>query len=84
MPELGDLSRNADTSTTTAPMPTILSLMVLTGFALVAGALALSRRGGSRLQIALMLALAAIIAANVAIWVLPTRGSAPPLARTPE
>lgn len=51
-----------------------LSLSVLMVFALPLGAWALLKRGGSRKQVALMLVLAVIIAANVAIWVMPTRG----------
>jgi hypothetical protein len=64
-------------------MATVLSLLVLTGFALLGGAFMLWRRGGSRLQIALMLTLSAIIAANVAIWVLPTKAGDAPLAAAP-
>jgi hypothetical protein len=52
-------------------MPVALSLLVLTTFALVIGAAWLWRRGGSRKQVALMLVLAAVLAANVAIWTLP-------------
>jgi hypothetical protein len=52
--------------------------MVLTGIALLGGALLLWRRGGSRKQIALMLVLAAVIAINVGIWTLPDgSGEAP-------
>jgi hypothetical protein len=50
---------------------TVLSIMVLACLALVLGALALWRRGGQRKQVLLMLVLAAIVAANVAIWVVP-------------
>jgi hypothetical protein len=55
-------------------MDTALSLLVLTVCALVAGAAWLWRRGGSRRQIVLMLLLAAVLAANVAIWTLPVPG----------
>jgi hypothetical protein len=48
-----------------------LSLLVLSTIALVLGAAWLWRRGGSRKQIVLMLALAAVLAANVAIWTVP-------------
>ncbi len=59
-------------------MTAVLSVMVLTALALVAGAVVLWRRGGTRLQIALMLVLAAVMVANVAIWTLPdASGSAP-------
>ncbi|MBA4161721.1 MAG: hypothetical protein C0515_06525 [Novosphingobium sp.] len=52
---------------------TVLSIMVLACLALVLGALALWRRGGQRRQVVLMLALAVIVAANVAIWVVPNQ-----------
>jgi len=55
-----------------------LSLAMLMVLALPAGAWALWKRGGSRKQIVLMLVLAVIMAANVAIWVIPTQnGTAP-------
>ncbi len=55
-----------------------LSLAMLMVLALPAGAFVLWKRGGTRKQVVLMLVLAAIMAANVAIWVLPTgHGSAP-------
>lgn len=50
---------------------TALSLLVLTTLALVLGAWWLSRRGGSRKQILLMLVLAVVLAVNVVIWTLP-------------
>lgn len=53
-------------------MDIALSLVMLTVIALVLGAVALLRRGGHGRQAALMLALAAIMAINLAIWVLPT------------
>jgi len=57
---------------------TVLSLLVLTVIALVGGALMLWKRGGSRLQVVLMLVLAVVAAANVALWTLPDgRGKAP-------
>lgn len=52
-------------------MNAALSLLVLTTLALVLGAVFLWRRGGSRKQVLLMLVLAAVLAANVAIWTLP-------------
>jgi hypothetical protein len=52
-------------------MSAALSLLVLTALALVLGAVFLWRRGGSRKQVLLMLVLAAVLAANVAIWTLP-------------
>lgn len=66
---------------------TALSLAVLMAIVLPLGALALWRRGGSRKQVALMLVLAVILAANVAIWVIPDRhgqtlsAAAPPFSR---
>lgn len=65
-------------------LETALSLAVLMVFALPIGALVLWRRGGSRKQVALMLVLAAILAANVAIWVVPTRQGAAPLGQAPD
>ncbi len=59
-------------------LDTVLSIMVLACLALVLGALALWRRGGQRKQVALMLVLAAVLAVNVAIWVVPDQqGKAP-------
>lgn len=59
-------------------MDTVLSILVLAAIALVFGAYALRRRGGSPKQIALMLLLAVIMAVNVAIWTLPDgTGTAP-------
>ena len=61
-----------------------LSLAMLMEFALPIGAYALWRRGGSRVQIALMLVLAAVMAANVAVWVIPDRNGASPLTAAPR
>lgn len=59
-------------------MPAALSLMVLTAIALAFGAVYLWRRGGSRRQPVLMMILAVVLAANVAIWAVPTsNGKAP-------
>lgn len=59
-----------------------LSLLMLSAIALTIGAIALWRRGGSRRQVVLMLVAAAVMAANVAIWVLPdSNGNAPASAR---
>ena len=52
---------------------TVLSILVLACLALLLGAYALGRRGGQRRQIVLMLVLAAVMAANIAIWVMPGR-----------
>ncbi len=59
-------------------MDTIYSIAMLAALALVWGAYALWKRGGSRKQVALMLVMAAVLAANVAIWVLPIFGEAAP------
>lgn len=61
-------------------MAIALSLAVLSAFALILGAWALWRRGGSRKQIVLMLVMAAILAANVAIWAVPDAAGNSPLA----
>lgn len=53
-------------------MDIALSLLVLAIAALVLGAIALFRRGGYRRQAVLMLVLAAVMAVNVAILVVPT------------
>ena len=50
---------------------TVLSILVLACLALLLGAYALRRRGGPRRQVVLMLVLAAVVAGNIAIWVLP-------------
>ncbi|MES2491985.1 MAG: hypothetical protein V4579_01740 [Pseudomonadota bacterium] len=59
-----------------------LSLAVLMIFALPLGATVLWRRGGSRKRVWLILTLAAILAVNVAIWVVPTSGGVAPLEQT--
>ena len=61
---------------------TALSLAMLMVIALPLGALVLWRKGGSRKQVALMLVLAVILAANVAIWVIPTKGGTAPVEQT--
>jgi hypothetical protein len=60
-------------------MDTVLSILVLAAIALLWGAYALWRRGGSRKQVALMVVMAAVLAANVAIWVVPGAGSSAPV-----
>ena len=56
----------------------VLSLLVLAGIALVIGAVFLWRRG-ERQRPLLMLVLAAVMAVNVAIWTLPTKGGEAPV-----
>ena len=49
-------------------MAVILSIMMLTALALVAGGIYLWRNGGTRLQVVLMFVLAVVIAGNVWLW----------------
>ncbi len=59
-------------------LDTVLSILVLATIALIIGAIALWRRGGQSRQIWLMLVLAAVIAGNVLVWVVPdSTGKAP-------
>lgn len=67
-----------------ARVNTVLSILVLAAFALVAGAAMLWRRGGSRKQIGLMLLLAAIMIVNIGIWTLPDGSGNAPLGRELE
>ena len=53
-------------------LDTALTLMVMASLALAGGAIVLWRR--QRKQALLMLVMAAVLAANVAIWTLPTPG----------
>ena len=57
-----------------------LSLLVLAGIVLVAGAIALWRRG-ERKRPALMVLLALVAAVNVAIWTVPDAGGEAPIGR---
>lgn len=65
-------------------MAAILSIMMLTALALVAGAIYLRRHGGTRMQVALMLVLAAVIVGNVALWTLPGPNNTAPLGQQPK
>lgn len=57
---------------------TVLSILVLSAFALLLGAFVLWRRGGPKRQVTLMVILALVALANVAIWIVPDeRGAAP-------
>ena len=57
---------------------TLLSVLMLGCIAMLLGALALWRRRGGGRQVWLMLVLAAVLAINIAIWVVPSAdGSAP-------
>lgn len=62
-------------------MSLVLSLIILVAIALAGGAIVLWRRGGARMQVVLMLVLAAIIAGNVALWVVPTSSGIAPVDR---
>jgi len=57
----------------------VLSLVMLTAIALVAGAFAYWRRTGAVKQPVLMVLLAAIALINVLIWTIPTRDGRAPL-----
>ncbi len=63
---------------------TALSLVVLTIFALIAGAIYLARRGDKRRQVVLMLVLAGVMAINVAIWTMPGGDGKAPVHRQAE
>lgn len=65
-------------------MATVLSLLVLVAIALLIGAFIVWRRGGSLKRVLLMLALAAVMATNVAIWTIPDSSGESPLGREPE
>ena len=65
-------------------MAAVLSIMMLAAIALLAGAFYLWRRGASRLQVALMLVMVGVIAANIAIWTLPGEDRAAPMQQTPR
>ena len=59
-------------------MNIVLSIVMLTAFALIAGAFAFWRRTGEVKQPALMVLLAVIAIVNVLIWTVPTSdGSSP-------
>ena len=65
----------------------VLSIVMLAGFALLAGAFVLWRKGGSRKQALLMVVMALVCFANVAIWLVPQKDGATPASRaevTPE
>ena len=65
-------------------MDAVLSIVVLTAFALVAGAAYLWRRGGATKQAWLMLVLAVVMIANVLIWTLPDASGTAPVDRAAE
>ncbi|QYU69182.1 hypothetical protein J4558_03295 [Leptolyngbya sp. 15MV] len=57
----------------------VLSIVMLAGIALLAGAWFLWRRTGQAKQPLLMVVLAAIAFLNVAIWTVPTPGGTAPI-----
>ena len=67
---------------------TLLSVLVLACIAMVLGAGALWRRrgakSGSTRQVWLMLALAAVLAINIAIWVVPSADGTAPVQQQPK
>ena len=57
---------------------TVLSILMLTAITMPLGAVYLWRQRGTSKQVWLMLALAIVLIANVAIWVVPSvNGTAP-------
>lgn len=64
-------------------MDTVLSIVALAAFALVAGAVYLWTRG-VRKQAGLMLVLAVVMMVNVLIWTLPDSGGTAPIDRAAE
>jgi hypothetical protein len=58
---------------------TVLSILMLAAIAMVAGAVILWRRRGATKQVWLMLVLAVVLAANVAIWAMPSDGGIAPV-----
>ena len=65
-------------------MDAVLSVMVLAAIVLLAGAIFLWRRGGSRRQAMLMLVLVGVIVANIAILTIPVGDGTAPVANLPE
>ena len=68
----------------------VLSLLMIAGIALLAGAWMLHKRGGERRRIILMVIAALVMFGNVAIWAIPTgsgeslAGEADTLERSPQ
>ena len=70
-------------------METVLSILVLAAFALLAGAVWLwrnggGRNGGARKQAVLMVILALVALVNVAIWTVPQPDGTAPIAQIPQ
>jgi hypothetical protein len=62
----------------------VLSILVLAAIALVIGAVMLWRRGGRTRQVWLMLLLAAIVAGNLALWLVPYDNGQAPISVAPR
>lgn len=58
---------------------TILSIMMLAGVGLLAGALFMAKKGAPRQKVVLMIIAAVVMFANVAIWVVPMEGGQAPV-----
>ena len=58
---------------------TVLSILMLAAIAMVLGASLLWRQRGASKQVWLMLVLAVVLAANVAIWVVPSQNGTAPI-----
>ena len=58
---------------------TVLSILMLAALAMLLGAVYLWRRRGASRQVWLMLVLAVVLAANVAIWVVPSPDGTTPV-----
>ena len=58
---------------------TVLSIMMLAGVGLLAGALFMAKRGAPRQKVVLMIVPAVVMFANVAIWVVPMEGGKAPV-----
>ena len=65
-------------------MTMVLSIVMLAAFAMVAGAIALRRNGGSRMQVALMLLVAAIMVGNALLWSMPLPENKAPAGQEPQ
>ena len=65
-------------------MTTIVSIMMLAAFTLVAGAISLWWRGAPRKQVALMLVAALVIIGNVVLWTMPMGDNAPLMQQAPR
>ena len=65
-------------------LSTVLSILVLATFALVAGAVWLWQKPGMRRQAMLMLVLAGIAIVNIGIWTLPDGEGRSPIGQLDE